>query len=341
MATSRDSYFDNAKFLLIFLVVFGHIIRSYIHDNDALLHIYKFIYTFHMPAFILISGYFAKGFNRPGYVKKIAWKLIVPYLIFQGIYTLFYSFIDDQSLTAANPIEPQWSLWFLLSLFFWNILLFPFTKLPAKWAFAASFAIAVLVGYIDLISNTLSLSRTFVFFPVFLAGYYLQKDHFKILRGWKGKQAALAVLAATFVFYFFVDFDYSWLFGSKPYSEFGDVGIKSGLNRVALLVITFASTFAFMALVPERRYFFTLWGTRTFYVYLLHGFIIKSFRKTGAEEWLADYQSLTLLIIATAILTFCLSSGFVKTVAQPFIELKMTNLMRMLKKDNAYNPYLK
>lgn len=70
MATSRDSYFDNAKFLLIFLVVFGHIIRSYIHDNDALLHIYKFIYTFHMPAFILISGYFAKGFNRPGYVKK-------------------------------------------------------------------------------------------------------------------------------------------------------------------------------------------------------------------------------------------------------------------------------
>ncbi len=83
MATSRDSYFDNAKFLLIFLVVFGHIIRSYIHDNDALLHIYKFIYTFHMPAFILISGYFAKGFNRHGYVKKIAWKLIVPYLIFQ------------------------------------------------------------------------------------------------------------------------------------------------------------------------------------------------------------------------------------------------------------------
>lgn len=48
MTNSRDSYFDNAKFLLIFLVVFGHIIRSYINDNDVLLHIYKFIYTFHI-----------------------------------------------------------------------------------------------------------------------------------------------------------------------------------------------------------------------------------------------------------------------------------------------------
>ncbi|WP_270573899.1 acyltransferase family protein [Bacillus glycinifermentans] len=337
MTNSRDSYFDNAKFLLIFLVVFGHIIRSYINDNDVLLHIYKFIYTFHMPAFILISGYFAKGFNRPGYVKKIAVKLIVPYLIFQGIYTVFYSFIDDQSLTAFNPFEPQWSLWFLLSLFFWNLFLFPFTKLPAAWSFAASLAIAVLVGYIDAVSDTLSLSRTFVFFPVFLAGFYLKREHFKKLKAWKGKQAALAVLAATFVFYFFVDFDYSWLFGSKPYSEFGAVGMKSALNRVALLVLTFGSTFGFMALVPENRYFFTLWGTRTFYVYLLHGFIIKSFRKTGAEEWLADYQSLTVLIIATAVLTFFLSSGFVKTVAQPFIELKMTNLLRWLKKQARYN----
>ncbi|MGR3206223.1 acyltransferase family protein [Bacillus glycinifermentans] len=337
MTNSRDSYFDNAKFLLIFLVVFGHIIRSYINDNDVLLHIYKFIYTFHMPAFILISGYFAKGFNRPGYVKKIAVKLIVPYLIFQGIYTVFYSFIDDQSVTAFNPFEPQWSLWFLLSLFFWNLFLFPFTKLPAAWSFAASLAIAVLVGYIDAVSDTLSLSRTFVFFPVFLAGFYLKREHFKKLKAWKGKQAALAVLAATFVFYFFVDFDYSWLFGSKPYSEFGAVGMKSALNRVALLVLTFGSTFGFMALVPENRYFFTLWGTRTFYVYLLHGFIIKSFRKTGAEEWLADYQSLTVLIIATAVLTFFLSSGFVKTVAQPFIELKMTNLLRWLKKQARYN----
>ncbi len=54
-----------------------------------MLHLYKFIYTFHMPAFILVSGYFAKNFKRKGYVKKLAVKLIIPYLIFQGIYSVF------------------------------------------------------------------------------------------------------------------------------------------------------------------------------------------------------------------------------------------------------------
>ena len=42
-------------------------------------------------------------------------------------------------------------------------------KTAGEMGVCLSFAIAVLVGYIDMISNTLSLSRTFVFFPVFLA----------------------------------------------------------------------------------------------------------------------------------------------------------------------------
>ncbi len=92
MTKSRDSYFDNAKFILIFLVVFGHILRSFINGNEFMLHLYKFIYTFHMPAFILVSGYFAKNFKRKGYVKKLAVKLIIPYLIFQGIYSVFLLF---------------------------------------------------------------------------------------------------------------------------------------------------------------------------------------------------------------------------------------------------------
>lgn len=110
MSKSRDSYFDNAKFLLIFLVVFGHILRSFINDNNFMLYLYKFIYTFHMPAFILVSGYFAKGFKRAGYVKKLAVKLIIPYLIFQIIYSVFYYIMQDESMANVNPIDPQWSL---------------------------------------------------------------------------------------------------------------------------------------------------------------------------------------------------------------------------------------
>ncbi|MEM5595768.1 acyltransferase family protein [Niallia circulans] len=57
----RDYYFDNAKFILIFFVVFGHFIQSFINDNQNIYTLYKVIYTFHMPAFILISGFLPKG----------------------------------------------------------------------------------------------------------------------------------------------------------------------------------------------------------------------------------------------------------------------------------------
>ena len=60
----RNPYFDNAKAILIILVVIGHIIEPFIEDIYTLKIIYEFIYTFHMPAFILLSGYFFKTYQR-------------------------------------------------------------------------------------------------------------------------------------------------------------------------------------------------------------------------------------------------------------------------------------
>ena len=95
---TRDAYYDNAKFFLIFFVVFGHFIQSYIHEDQLIYTLYTTIYTFHMPALILISGFFAKGFHKKGYLKKVAKKLIIPYLIFQGVYSLYYFFIHEQKV---------------------------------------------------------------------------------------------------------------------------------------------------------------------------------------------------------------------------------------------------
>ncbi|MGG3906453.1 acyltransferase family protein [Geobacillus stearothermophilus] len=66
----RDYYFDNAKCALMLLVVFGHFLRPYI-DGVLWVHsLYTWIFFFHMPAFIFISGYFAKKFYEHGYLQK-------------------------------------------------------------------------------------------------------------------------------------------------------------------------------------------------------------------------------------------------------------------------------
>ncbi|MGD6817485.1 acyltransferase family protein [Metabacillus sp. 84] len=328
---TRDSYFDNAKFLLIILVVFGHLIRSFIDNNDVMLHLYKFIYTFHMPAFILVSGYFAKGYKKKGYVRKIAKKLIIPYLIFQGVYSVYYVLIHKQDKLELNPLDPQWSLWFLLSLFFWNLMLFLFTKINWKAALGTSFLIGIAIGYADFDSSFLSIGRTFVFFPLFLMGFYMKREHFHQLTTVKGRTVSVLFLALTFSMYFFLEFDFEWLFGSKPYSAFGEEIAASALIRTSFYMMTVASTLSFLAIVPQREAFFTSWGTRTFYVYLLHGFIINGIRNSAAEEWLSDYQSIAIYAAAAVLVTFILSSNFVKTLTEPIVELKATRLKNKFK----------
>ncbi|WP_237528148.1 acyltransferase family protein, partial [Streptomyces sp. SID337] len=55
----RDSFFDNAKYLAIVLVAMGHAWEPLRGDSRAAAALYITVYTFHMPAFIVISGYFS------------------------------------------------------------------------------------------------------------------------------------------------------------------------------------------------------------------------------------------------------------------------------------------
>ena len=54
---TRDAKIDNLKGILIFLVVFGHLLELVITKGHAK-YIYELIYSFHMPFFIFLSGYF-------------------------------------------------------------------------------------------------------------------------------------------------------------------------------------------------------------------------------------------------------------------------------------------
>lgn len=57
IAILRDKSLDAAKFMLIVFVVFGHMLET---DMSFFVNarLRAFVYTFHMPAFILLSGYF-------------------------------------------------------------------------------------------------------------------------------------------------------------------------------------------------------------------------------------------------------------------------------------------
>jgi fucose 4-O-acetylase-like acetyltransferase len=333
----RDYYFDNAKFILIFFVVFGHLIQSFIQDHHTVYTIYKTIYTFHMPAFILISGYFAKGFQKEGYLRKISFKLIIPYLIFQLIYSIFYFFLDSKETFVVDPFDPHWSLWFLISLFFWNLFLFAFTKVDRKIALTFAVILSLLVGYVDWMTNYLSLSRTFVFFPLFLLGFYLKKQHFKVLTSAPFRAASFVLFAIVFTgFYVAPDMNYQWLFGSKPYEALGAEIYTAPMMRLGLLLLSTLLVLAFFSLIPKRQLFFTPFGKNTLYVYLLHGFIVQPFRHSEVQDYFYNMETFFLLLLISFVITVLLSSKLFTTFAQPLIELKMSRMKQFLTKFQQY-----
>ncbi len=50
----RDYFFDNARAILILLVVFGHMLQPYTSGDKYLSALYLVIYSFHMPTFLFI-----------------------------------------------------------------------------------------------------------------------------------------------------------------------------------------------------------------------------------------------------------------------------------------------
>ncbi len=81
--TERDIALDMLKGLCILLVVYGHLPRvGYLHEQ--LETVVQFIYTFHMPVFVLLSGFlFAR---HPSNVTKVFNRVIKPYVVVAMVY---------------------------------------------------------------------------------------------------------------------------------------------------------------------------------------------------------------------------------------------------------------
>lgn len=330
---NRVFYYDNAKFLLIFLVVIGHFITTFI-GNQVIEEIYIFIYLFHMPAFILLSGFFSKGFQKPGYVLKVTKKILGPYFLFQIIYSFYYYVLFDESELTIAIFKPHWSLWFLLSLYCWHLMLFVFTKI--KYSLLIAGLLGLVVGYFDIIGGYLSLSRTIVLFPVFLLGYYMKKEHFEKLISKQGKLfSAIALVVMLFVIHFvLVDMPKEWMYGSKSHADLG-AGWEGGLIRLLYYGMSLVMIFIFFAFVPRKEFFFTKWGARTLYVYLLHGFFIQYFRVSSLVPFIKETHSYYLLLIFAMIVTLVLVSKPVYIIAQPLLELRADGLKQLWKRETV------
>lgn len=321
----RTAYFDNAKALLIFFVVVGHLLSGFLTESHNLDTLYLVIYIFHMPAFILISGHFSKEIKSVQDIKKVVYTLILPYIVFQLLYTFYYKEVFDDAV-QYELLEPRYALWFLLSMVCWKLML-PIFSIHRSMI-VISIVLSLTAGFISEINEWMSLSRTFFFYPFFLVGYFIKREHFlKLKKDWNVKVATVSALFVFLFIYYFGDIHWQeWLFGRVPYESIRYEIVDSSLiSRLLVYVVMFLSTYIFLSLVPSGQKWYTHIGTKTLGIYLLHLFIIRAFKETALYSWIGETHNYAVLLLIAFSIVYFLSLPKVSRCISPLVTFNFKN----------------
>lgn len=113
----RDLVFDALKFFAIFLVLWGHSIQHLLSTDEHQDPVYLFIYSFHMPLFMTLVGYFSGSALKMSFRQMLANKgrrLLLPALTI-GICYLVVGFVAGD--IRQGVVDYVDRLWFLKSAF--------------------------------------------------------------------------------------------------------------------------------------------------------------------------------------------------------------------------------
>ncbi len=326
----RVPIWDNARWVAITLVVVGHAILKLIAESDVAYSVYLFIYAFHVPVFMGVSGYFAKS-GPPGMrqLKRLLTDIVFPYLIFETIWTIIHWLLGGDFWLDYSTAS--WTLWFLMALAIWRLGL-PYLVL-LRYPLLISIVISVGAGYLETIGPAFALSRTLGFLPFFVFGWKLRQwqitGRWLALRPavlWRWRAGAIALfgilalgiglnieLLRTLKIRRFLLYD-------EAYSEFGYGEFWAGGIRLGLILLGFALTVAFLLLMPRRKVWITALGAATMYIYLLHSFLLYPLRETGALDGPKQPWVLPAMIVLSIVIALVFSTRVVRRVFRPLVE---------------------
>lgn len=319
--------YEAMKGITILLVVFAHVTRMFSHQgvvpisySPVLEEVTNFIYIFHMPAFVAITGgvyYFVKRergkYNdQLEFIKNKFKRLIIPFIFFSLIIVmpvmLYIGLLDSILWFLIKEVvlgAPNTHLWYSIMIFV-TFVLFNFledkiyrTTERMNW-----FVFSMLNIFSFIIPNVFQAMNVLKYLIFFYAGYWFQKNRSNV--NIKTDKSLIYSITATLV-------SYVILF----HSPLQDITV---VNKVVQLIGGLSGTFMlyiFSELFSKTDYYnnetFIEIKESSYGIYLLHPMII----------YLISYwiQGTALNVYLVAILVFILAT---------IISLLMTKIMRVL-----------
>lgn len=237
----RELWIDNLRGFLIVLVVLGHVIQG-THPQYEDTIAFRYIYSFHMPLFVFISGLvcgYLNGGGRKLIIKRF-YQLIVPFMV----YCLIFAIIaGDIRLSVDYLVHPEKRLWFLWVLFF--VTLFQqFGVYIAKLTRIKEWLIQIVLGIILFAVGAKfrlfcmpDIAKFFVFYTL---AYYTGSSIIKIKFS---KSIALCTTISVILFLvlaYWCDFPY------PEHVPFTDIVLSGGLSKIYKMMVAFIGITAFL-----------------------------------------------------------------------------------------------
>ena len=316
MNDKRIYKFDNLKFLLISLVVIGHFADLYVNKYASMRFIFIIIYSFHMPLFLFVTGFFQKKINS---FKDISLKKILFYIFLISFMKISMFYIEKhyQPFSSFELFSGTEGYWYLSVTIIYTMILPLIKNLKFSYLFIFSIIIGLFVGYDSSINDFFYLSRAIVFFPFYLLGYNFSNNKKIILDITNNKILKIIsfIIIVAFLYYCINNLEfiykYRMLFtGRNPYSYITDFNCTYK-HRLLTYFISLVIGFCVLCIIPNKKMkIISNLGKKTLQVYVLHQTIIMFMKEIGLfnqlEKVFSDYFIYIYLLIAI-ILTFFLS----------------------------------
>ena len=289
MIKSRIEYIDFIKSIAIFLVVWAHCIQNMGNNEDFWENpIHIFICSFHMPIFMIMSGFFYKKNNYENVfaiIKKKARQLILPcftWSIILVLITTIYKLHDGESIIFSERLysivyETFTRFWFLRAVFV------AYMVITISFIIFRKDHIACIVSVIFmlLLPDSLRLAMDKFMFPFFWAGYFIHKYIDWII----DKKQIIILVSITIFTTLLMFWKLEYYIYKSPMSLYdlanNTISFHHLLERIEIvsyryLIGLFGSVFIFLSLQSiynDKLQFISKTGSYTLGIYIIHIFI--------------------------------------------------------------------
>jgi fucose 4-O-acetylase-like acetyltransferase len=170
-----------------------------------------------------------------------------------------------------------------------------FKRMPGKVVVAVAISLVAGLYANDIFDN----ARIFGLLPFFVLGLKMHAGHWNLLRTRRARWYGIAVLLVMFVLARFAGawFETEWLYYRSRYDALDPNDVRAMTIRMSLLLSGLAGAFAFFAVAPRTKTWFSALGGATLVVYLYHGFFVLGAEFAGFKGWAEEHWPLSLVLV--------------------------------------------